>query len=79
VGFYQSNEWRRIRAALLRASPLCASCAAKGRLVAAKVVDHIQPIKLGGARFDRANLQPLCIPCHNRKTAKEAASSRKTP
>jgi 5-methylcytosine-specific restriction protein A len=63
----------------LRDVPLCAACGARGRLVAAKVVDHVQPIKSGGARFDRTNLQPLCIPCHNRKTARESARVRKTP
>lgn len=77
VGFYQSNEWRRVRAAVLRDVPLCAACGARGRLVAAKVVDHIQPIKSGGARFDRTNLQSLCVACHNRKTARETAGAKR--
>jgi 5-methylcytosine-specific restriction enzyme A len=40
------------------------------------VVDHVVPLKDGGARFDRANLQPLCVSCHNRKTARETAGRR---
>ncbi|MFM7523355.1 MAG: HNH endonuclease [Betaproteobacteria bacterium] len=79
MGFYQSTAWRRVRAALLREFPLCAACGARGRLVAAKVVDHVQPVKSGGARFDPSNLQPLCVSCHNRKTAKETAGTKRVP
>jgi 5-methylcytosine-specific restriction protein A len=46
---------------------------ARGRTVAARVVDHVVPIKDGGARLDWANLESLCVPCHNRKTATETA------
>jgi len=76
LGFYQSKNWREVRAVLLRDQPLCVRCEAAGRLVAAKVVDHIVPIKEGGARFGRSNLQPLCVACHNRKTARETAGRR---
>ncbi len=61
---------------MLRESPLCLTCKAHGRLVLAAVVDHVVPLKDGGARFDRANLQPLCVGCHNRKTARETAGRR---
>ena len=73
LGFYRSAAWRSARAALLREEPLCRACRAGGRLAPATVVDHVRPIKDGGARFDPANLQPLCAPCHNRKTARETA------
>jgi 5-methylcytosine-specific restriction protein A len=76
VGFYQSKDWRVLRTAVLRESPLCLACKSHGRLVAAGVVDHVVPLKDGGARFDRANLQPLCVSCHNRKTARETAGRR---
>lgn len=79
VGFYQSKDWRVLRAAVLRESPLCVVCKAKERLIAAGVVDHVVPLKDGGARFDRDNLQPLCVSCHNRKTARETAGRRQTP
>jgi 5-methylcytosine-specific restriction protein A len=42
----------------------------------AKVVDHIVPVKEGGERFERVNLQSLCVPCHNAKTASETTSMR---
>jgi 5-methylcytosine-specific restriction protein A len=76
VGFYQSRDWRLVRAQILRDRPVCAQCEVAGRVVVAGVVDHIVPLKDGGARFDRANLQPLCVSCHNRKTAKESAGRR---
>ena len=79
VGFYQSRQWRSVRAAFLREHPLCGGCAAKGLLVPARVVDHVRPIKDGGARFDTANLQSLCVPCHNSKTARESAARSGPP
>ena len=73
VGFYQSARWRGVRAAFLREHPWCGVCAARGRVVAAVVVDHVVPLKDGGERFDWVNLQGLCVSCHNRKTARETA------
>lgn len=74
VAFYRSASWRSVRAAFLREQPLCAACEGNGHVVAAKVVDHVRPIKRGGARFDESNLQALCVSCHNRKSARERAS-----
>ena len=76
LGFYKSAQWRVLRAAFLREHPVCGLCAARGRVVAAVVVDHVVPVKDGGARFDAANLQALCVTCHNRKTAQETARKR---
>jgi 5-methylcytosine-specific restriction protein A len=70
-GFYRTAAWRATRAAYLRAHPLCCKCTARGRRVTARVVDHVVPIKDGGARFDWDNLQALCVACHNSKTATE--------
>ena len=71
LGFYQSAAWRAVRAAFLRAHPLCRLCEAHGLLVPAKVVDHIIPLKDGGPRFDWVNLDALCVSHHNAKTARE--------
>ena len=76
VGFYQSARWRGVRAAFLREHPMCMHCAARGRVVAAVVADHVVPLKDGGARFDWANLAGCCVSCHNRKTAHETAARR---
>ena len=62
------------RARILRAEPLCRHCKAKGIIRQAEQVDHIRELALGGTDDD-SNLQPLCIPCHDRKT--QAAFRRK--
>lgn len=77
VGFYRTARWRNTRVAVLRDNPLCCKCQSKGILKLATVVDHITPIKQGGERFERSNLQSLCVPCHNAKTASESAWSRR--
>lgn len=74
VGFYQSAMWRKTRAAFLMQHPLCVRCAKEDKAVPAVVVDHIVPVKAGGARFDATNLQPLCVSHHNAKTAAEGRS-----
>ena len=76
LGFYNSARWRAVRAAFLREHPVCVVCAARGRVVAAVVVDHVVPLKDGGARFDTANFQAICIADHNAKTARETAARR---
>jgi len=77
LSFYKSMAWQQCRAAYLRAHPVCVTCRARGMTIAAVVVDHMVPIKDGGARFDWSNLQSLCVPCHNRKTATETALRRR--
>lgn len=78
LGFYQSAQWRAVRAAFLRQHPLCCACEQRGRVVPAVVVDHVVPIKQGGARFDPKNLQSLCVSDHNAKSAKERAQRLKS-
>ena len=67
ASFYKSARWRRIRADVLRSSPVCVVVGCDSRATA---VDHIVPRRLGGGE-DRANLQALCGSCHSRKTASE--------
>ena len=76
VDFYKSTQWRSVRSAFLREHPLCGQCQSKGQLRPAVVVDHRTPIKAGGERFEESNLQSLCIPCHNRKSALERSPGR---
>ena len=74
--FYQSQQWRRVRRQYLEQHPLCVECQNEGRIVPARVVDHIKPINEGGARFDFNNLQGLCDKCHNKKSGREAHRKR---
>ena len=64
-------RWRKLRAMYLRNHPLCALCEERGEVKAAAMVDHIVPIRKGGARLSEENLQSLCVSCHLIKTAKD--------
>ena len=57
------RRWRRLRIAVLSGEPLCRECGKP-----ATEVDHIVAIAKGGEDVE-SNLQPLCKPCHSRKTA----------
>lgn len=57
--FYKSSTWLRLRAVVLRRSPLCVLCRA-----VASVVDHITARADGGAPYDECNLRSLCSSCH---------------
>lgn len=63
------SQWRSASDEFLRLNPFCRECERAGRLTPARVTDHIVPHRGNQALFwDRANWQPLCEPCHNRKT-----------
>lgn len=51
---------------------LCQECRRRGRVTIGKVVDHIKPLWDGGSDEDD-NKELLCDPCHDHKTAGEAA------
>ena len=68
---YWSGAWRRARLAYIKKQPTCVVC---DRL--AKVVDHIQPVRLGGEFWDSSNWQALCNRCHNHKSFWEMQSCR---
>lgn len=69
---YKSQRWRALRLDVLQSSPLCCSCQDSGSVKAARVVDHIIPVRQGGSFWDKSNLQPLCDSCHNSKSGKES-------
>lgn len=71
---YNTQAWRRLRAAKLATEPLCRPCRLRGRTVLGKVVDHIVPITAGGPAFPPLDgLQPMCQNCHNAKIGDEKA------
>lgn len=71
TAFYKSKDWiLKRQEALLRDNGLCLHCLANKRMKPADMVDHIKPIKVDWSlRLRLSNLQSLCNPCHNRKTA----------
>ena len=68
----KGRPWRRLRARILSANPLCVHCQRAGRVTAATEVDHRLPLSQGGTD-DPSNLDPVCTACHAAKTAREAA------
>ena len=77
-GWYSLTVWTDdLRPNQLMREPWCRECARRGVRTKATVVDHVQPHRGDWACFtDRAKLQSLCKPCHDRKTAREIAEER---
>jgi len=69
--WYHIAKWRRLRARVLAASPLCVTCRLEGVVAAATQVDHIERHH-GDARlfWEPTNLQALCDRHHAEKTAR---------
>ena len=67
-----TRAWRRVRAAVLAASDVCHLCGRAG----ADSVDHVVPLKLGGAYLDPRNLAPAHLACNLRKGAGPGAKTR---
>ena len=66
------HKWRKAREAYLRAHPLCVMCQAEGRVMAATVVDHIEPHRGDQALFwRRSNWQALCATHHSKDKQRE--------
>lgn len=66
--FYSSKEWLEIRAIVLAEQPLCQDCLRQGMITPAKAVHHISERKSRpDLALDKANLEPCCSACHNRK------------
>jgi 5-methylcytosine-specific restriction protein A len=79
---YQDKRWRRLRAAKLRANPLCERCEARGRVTPTEEVHHKIPFDQGTTAeeieelaFDWDNLMSVCDPCHNEEHEKIKNSS----
>ena len=70
--FYNTTQWRKLRALHLKRNPLCKWCEELGVVKVGKIVDHIKRIKSGGAPLDISNLQTLCTKCHAIKSGYEA-------
>lgn len=48
-----------------------AQCRVCGKGTGKLEIDHVKPIRLGGARLDPRNLQLICVGCHIAKTRGE--------
>ena len=68
-----NRRWRKVRALVLAANPLCADPygvhAAAGVPVVGRDVDHVVKLQDAPERaYDLSNLQVLCSFCHSKKT-----------
>lgn len=65
-----THAWQQAARAFLDQHPTCVRCQAQGLVTPASVVDHRIPHR-GDQRlfWDVTNWDPLCKPCHDRKTA----------
>jgi HNH endonuclease len=65
------SAWDKLRLTILKRDlHLCQSCLKQGRVCPANHVDHIIPKSKQGSDDD-TNLQALCKPCHEAKSAEE--------
>ena len=63
--------------AKVRVDMMCEECKRQGRITPGEEVDHIIPRQLRpDLTYDPDNLQYLCKPCHQAKTAKEQGASK---
>ena len=92
-GFYQTKEWKSTRSCFLASHPhiqlppihgieyqniYCVECWKQGKIVDTFIVDHIQRKRAGGSATDQTNLQGLCNPHHNAKSAREKNEANQT-
>ena len=70
--FYTCKAWKMLSKEMLEKQPLCAEHERHGIHIMADHVDHIIPYKQRpDLALDRSNLEPLCRPCHGRKSIAE--------
>lgn len=75
VGGYRHKRIRgragvKLRQQVRSEEPMCRLCLARNLTRATDEIDHIKPLSAGGSN-DRSNLQGLCKPCHEEKSARE--------
>lgn len=69
------GRWEKARLGHLANHPLCVCCEASGAVVAADVVDHVEPHKGDWKKFwNRDEWQSLCAWCHNNVKSKVEAA-----
>jgi 5-methylcytosine-specific restriction protein A len=69
--WYQTPEWKRIRAAQLLKEPWCIECKKEGRMTVATDVDHIERHQGDKQKFFNGPFQSLCHSHHSSKTIRE--------
>ena len=63
--WYGRKDWQRIRGHQLAIEPLCERHKQRGEIVAATVVNHVEPHRGDWAKFIDGPFESLCKPCHD--------------
>lgn len=66
--YYQSKEWKHLRALKFQLNPICEDCLEQGRITETHTIDHIIPRKQGGPDHIN-NLRSRCKRHNAIKTA----------
>ena len=70
------HDWVKLTKLVKRRDKgLCQECLRNGKYKPGRDVDHTVP-KAQGGTDDPSNLELLCVPCHQRKTQREAQAGR---
>jgi len=73
---HDKAAWHRRARRQLQYEPLCAMCLSEGKIVAARIADHVEPHHNDPIKFWNGKLQSLCANCHeSRKKRLEQPSS----
>jgi 5-methylcytosine-specific restriction protein A len=64
--YYQSKEWKKLRAYKIALNPICEDCEEKGVTTKTHTVDHIVPRRQGGTE-ELSNLRSRCKHHNNLK------------
>ncbi|MGM5488764.1 MAG: HNH endonuclease [Nanobdellota archaeon] len=77
--FNRNNTWRFVRRDVLRRDNYrCSIC--KRRFPKRQLdIDHIIPVRMSGALFDKANLRTLCKECHRLKSNLDSWALKEDP
>lgn len=73
---YKTARWQKDRLAQLDEFPLCALCLEYGEVVAATIVDHVEPHRGNEELFFNGKKQSLCKPCHDGPKQREEAAGK---
>lgn len=75
--WYSLSIWREIRIGQLVTEPLCRRCAARGDVVRATVVNHIEPHRGDWDRFIAGPFESVCKPCHDGEVQREERAAER--
>ena len=80
---YRTKTWRATRLVVLFRDPICKRCNQASSTICDHVINARQYVSKHGRDlsyfFDENNLQGICQPCHDAKTAKECGFARSGP